>query len=327
MARGPFKSILVAVEFPEERRQAGLARAAELAKRTGGRLTLVHCAFNPYAWSSGFRTVDIQQQIGALLAGQRAALERLAGPLRRRGLKVETQVVWDYPPYEAIVREVLRRKPDLVVAETRRHARGARLFLTNNDWQLTRLCPAPLLLVKKPGRYGKARVLAAIDPLHARAAHGRFDRRILLAARALATAYAGRLDVVHSYQPITSVIAAGMAEPLVVPIDPRIDRLHVQNVRRSVARATASLRLSPRRLHLDAGVPEVVIADRARRLRADVVVMGAVSRRGLDRVFIGNTAERVLDRLPCDVLVVKPDRFRTPVARRVTHSRVLLTPF
>jgi universal stress protein E len=37
------------------------------------------------------------------------------------------------------------------------------------------------------------------------------------------------------------------------------------------------------------------------------VVIGAVSRSRLDRVLIGNTAERVLDKLECDVLVVKPD--------------------
>jgi universal stress protein E len=40
---------------------------------------------------------------------------------------------------------------------------------------------------------------------------------------------------------------------------------------------------------------------------ADLVVMGAVSRSGLKRLALGSTAERVLDFLPCDVLVVKPD--------------------
>jgi universal stress protein E len=34
--------------------------------------------------------------------------------------------------------------------------------------------------------------------------------------------------------------------------------------------------------------------------------MGAVSRTGLKRIFIGNTAEHVLDSLRCDVMVVKP---------------------
>ena len=41
----------------------------------------------------------------------------------------------------------------------------------------------------------------------------------------------------------------------------------------------------------------------------------ARSRRGLKRLFLGNTAERLLDDLRCDVLVVKPPRFATRLAR------------
>ena len=40
---------------------------------------------------------------------------------------------------------------------------------------------------------------------------------------------------------------------------------------------------------------------------AAVVVMGAISRSAIDRVFVGSTAERLLDELVCDVLVIKPD--------------------
>jgi universal stress protein E len=38
--------------------------------------------------------------------------------------------------------------------------------------------------------------------------------------------------------------------------------------------------------------------------------MGAISRSGLKRIFIGNTAEHTLDSLKCDLLVVKGVRKR-----------------
>jgi hypothetical protein len=47
-----------------------------------------------------------------------------------------------------------------------------------------------------------------------------------------------------------------------------------------------------------------------------------MSRSGLKRVFIGNTAERVLHDLPCDVLVVKPPRFKSRVAYQSRGMRV-----
>jgi universal stress protein E len=44
-------------------------------------------------------------------------------------------------------------------------------------------------------------------------------------------------------------------------------------------------------------------------LAASLLVMGAVSRSRLQEIFLGSTAERVLDRIGCDVLVVKPADF------------------
>jgi universal stress protein E len=325
MAAWKFKSILVAIEFPLERRQPGLARAARLAQSLGARLMLVHCAFDPYVRPSRFDTVDYERQIEESLAGHRAGLERLARPLRRRGLRVGVQASWDYPPFEGIVREVLRSKPDLVVAETRERPRGARLFLSNNDWQLIRLCPAPLLLVKKGRARGKSRVLAAIDPLHAHGRSAHLDERILEVAQAVTSAHDGRLDVVHAYLPLTTMVAAGVAEAIVVPVDPQLERRHERDIRSAVHRVCAPLRLPPRQVHVEIGPPESVICRLAKRLRADVVVMGAISRRGLERIFVGNTAERILDPLPCDVLVVKPARFRTTVPRRTKPGRTLLS--
>jgi universal stress protein E len=48
----------------------------------------------------------------------------------------------------------------------------------------------------------------------------------------------------------------------------------------------------------------------AKDLGALVVVMGAVARNPLKRLFIGSTAERTLGQLPCDMLIVKPAWFQ-----------------
>ena len=47
--------------------------------------------------------------------------------------------------------------------------------------------------------------------------------------------------------------------------------------------------------------------------QVDLLVMGAVSRSRLREIFLGSTAERVLDHLPCDVLVIKAPDFREPL--------------
>jgi universal stress protein E len=54
--------------------------------------------------------------------------------------------------------------------------------------------------------------------------------------------------------------------------------------------------------------------------------MGAVSRSGLQRVFSGSTAERVLDALSCDVLVIKPRGTKTRVKPAERGMRVITPP-
>jgi len=326
MARRYFKSILVGIETPVERRQLALRRAAQLARQSGARLTLFHSAYSPFAVGRNFDRKMVERAVGRTVADRRAALERLAMPLRRKGLKVTTRAVWDYPAYEAIVRETLRGKPDLVVAESRRRAFGARLFLTNNDWQLIRLCPVPLLFVKQERAWGKARVLAAIDPLHANAKPARLDRRILEISQAIATGHAGRLEVVHAYLPLSYFVPGGFGESIAIPVDPAIEQRHARQVQRALARSVAHVGLPRDRLHLVTGAAAGVLPDLARKLRSDVLAMGAVSRRGIDRLIIGSTAERTLDHAPCDVLIVKPRRFRTTVPRRSSPPRLQLPP-
>jgi hypothetical protein len=42
-------------------------------------------------------------------------------------------------------------------------------------------------------------------------------------------------------------------------------------------------------------------------------------------LLIGNTAERILDQVPCDVLVVKPGKFRNRVPRSSRGAHLLTT--
>ena len=66
--------------------------------------------------------------------------------------------------------------------------------------------------------------------------------------------------------------------------------------------------------HLVAGLTHEELPAIASKLDAAVVVMGAVARSSWKRLFIGATAERTLEDLPCDLLIIKPDWFQTPVA-------------
>ena len=71
--------------------------------------------------------------------------------------------------------------------------------------------------------------------------------------------------------------------------------------------------IGTKRCHLISGLAHEELPALAENLNATVVVMGAVARNRWKRIFIGATAERTLEHLPCDLLIVKPDWFHTPV--------------
>ena len=64
------------------------------------------------------------------------------------------------------------------------------------------------------------------------------------------------------------------------------------------------------------GRPIVEILAAAADTQADLIVMGSVGRTGLSRILLGSVAERVLQAVPCSMLLVKAeDTFRLQVDR------------
>jgi universal stress protein E len=70
------------------------------------------------------------------------------------------------------------------------------------------------------------------------------------------------------------------------------------------------------RTHVQEGLPEDVIPNIARELDAELVILGTTGRTGLSAVFIGNTAEHMIDQLDCDLLAIKPDGYISPLDPR-----------
>lgn len=311
------RRILVAVGDLRHAPKNELRKAAALARKSHASLELFHAITEPDPGRSYPETATAgaiaQQRIGAATR-QEHRLQQLAREVTFRGLKVRCTASWDYPPHEAIVRRAHAIKADLVIAATRRHRLGARFILTNNDWELIRHCPVPVLLVKSRRPYKNPVVIAAVDPFHAHARPADLDGRLIDTGGRIARLLRGSLHVFHAYMPLLSVEPIPGAPPVMLPAD--AEKAHGEVIARGVEDLAAAAGVASRRCHVCmGGVSEELVAA-AQRLGANLVVMGAVSRSSLARLFIGSAAERVLDRLSCDVLVVKPRGFKARIFSR-----------
>lgn len=240
-------------------------------------------------------------------------LEVIADRLRMHSLKVTVSAKWDFPAHEAIIRRAHDIKADLIVAcqHAGRHRMPWLMQLT--DWELIRHSPVPLLLVKDAHAYRHPIILAAIDPGLAHEKPRTLDREILGIAGKWSSLLRGQLHAVHSYGSLRYELTAEDLTPgMVEELQQEAERRALKRMMRTVA----PLRIARKRQHVSALPPADAIAQTARQIHSSIVVLGVVSRTALKRLLIGSTAERVLDSLPCDLLIVKPRNFKGSVSSK-----------
>lgn len=286
--------ILVVIE-PDAEVQAALDKAGPIGKAAGAELELILAEHSPYLEDGYyFDPVQAQKLRQEHNAARQQELELLADHWRQQGLKVDTLACWGKPEHTEIVNRARDTQPDLVVSATRHHNKVARLLLSNEDWELVRYCPVPLLLVKDKPWPAKAGVIAAVDPDHAHDKPAALDHKLIEAAKVFAGLGGGKTYLYHS---IWLPPLAGMYS---VEADGDAETAKLTALANEHGIAGDACHWS--RVEITDSLPKVVS-----ETEAAVIVMGAVSRSRLDRLLIGNTAERILDHVECDVLVVKPD--------------------
>ncbi|MEO8467840.1 MAG: universal stress protein [Gammaproteobacteria bacterium] len=309
------KSKILIVVDPTTKAQPALERVAHLPQPLNAEVMLLICDYGPSLTTGReLAPASVAGATEALLLRHRKRLEDLAQPLRAQGLDVVTDVRWDYPLHEAIIRGAVEWHADLVVKDTHYHPILRRSIFSNTDWNLIRYCPIELLLVKPRALGHVPCIVAAVDPLHPRDQSASLDDRILTSAKNLAGLMAGQTHVLHAFDVTPMILAStgAMMTPIALPINDitaDMESTHTQAVR---ARAEAH-QIPVDRVTVLQGEPRDVLVTFTDRLRADVVVMGSVSRSALERLFVGSTAEAVLDKLSCDVLIVRPADFKNSI--------------
>jgi universal stress protein E len=321
----PIRRILVAIKDSRARRSAAITKAAQLALALRAEVCLFHGMAEPVyldvARIYGESLPELEERSAAQ---HRKRLERLAALVRRRGVKVTTAVEWDYPAHEAVIRAATRFQADLIIAECHRGTHLAPWLLGFTDWELLRNSPLPVLLIRNHRMYRRSRVLAAIDPTHAYAKPANLDPEILRYAATIAGALRGGLHAVHAYNPLFVGLTPGeLVAPNGIAMAQKQAAAHARGV---VDPALDSQGIARARRHIVGGLAVDVIQNVARKIHAGMLVMGAISRSGLKSVLIGNTAERLLDRMTCDLLIVKPRHFSSDIARVRRGPQLITAP-
>jgi universal stress protein E len=316
--------ILVAVKEPGETWSPGLAKATQIARATGAQIELFHCVDAALtleqlsAYEGGIDEFERNQR-----QSWEEALERLAFKVRSHGVHATYAAAVDHPVHEGIVRQARRFHADLIVTDAHRGSNFAAWLMEEVDWELVRLSAAPLLIVRRPELYQRPLVLVAMDPSDAHSKPATLDRKLLNVSAAFSRALEGDLHAMHAYPMPDAIVDAASAVGASVAAE--LQAIDAGRALTSLDSLLMSTSIPFEYRHALPGAPADAIVRAVTELKASLLVMGSVARSGVGRLLVGNTAEKVLNRLPCDLLLLKPDDFLNSVADQRRGARVIST--
>lgn len=297
--------ILVVIDPTSGDSQPSLERAAWVAKHSNSAVELLLCEYNSVLDGGYFFDGPTQQQAReSLLKNRKEWLDTLAQPLRDAGISVSIEVRWGKPLYTMILQRINEVNPDLVLRDAHSHGVLQRLFFNNTCWQLIRQCPVPLWLVRD-GEWKGERICAAVDPAHSSDSTAALDHLLVKSTASLADMLGMQADYMHSYAPLPRTMV--FDTELVAAYDQYLER-SAKHHRDAFDKLMVDYPIDKANRHLLEGFPEESIPAFVKEHGIDLLVLGAVSRSNLENALIGNTAERILEAVQTDLLVIKSPR-------------------
>lgn len=300
-----FKRILVDIDS-EATAHPALDRAVLIARATGARLTVTDVlAVSPY--ERRHLPGHLEEEI---VERRRGELARIVSTLREVGAEAKLLVG---RPATTLIQEMIRGEHDLLM---RSHSREEGGSVTRDfgavDMELLRKCPGAVMLVRRGSAAPQPRVAAAVNAGTDDEAEQFLNARIAASAVELAALVGGSAMLLHAWSPFAerTIRMHATADAFAAYVDEARTRAaaDLQTLRHSLSSRVSQVPMIQRR-----GRPEDVILGFVADEGIDILVMGTVARGGIPGLLIGNTAERVLRKLQCSVLTLKPDNFVSPV--------------
>ncbi len=258
--------------------------------------------------------ISVSAEVDSIRDQLRDFLDELGQKYTRQiedaGIEVTIGLLRERPIADGIMAHAMESDPCIVMKGTQFHSRAERGLLVDTDWELMRQRPYPLWLVKSDQFGQSPTVVASVDPVSANGNASTLDRRIVDAAKSIAVPLGGVVHLLHTYHSFESIGRAANRtfKPVRIPIE-ELDRKTRDKHTAAMSAFAAKHDIDPKNVHLFPGRTSDVLPAFVRDCNADLVVMGALARWSESRNIIGSTAERVLDHLPCDVLILRDNDY------------------
>jgi len=284
-------SNLFVIIDPTQEKQPALVRAIDIAQQMDGHLHIFCCDYVNAEDLDKFKSrSDAKKQT---IKKAKELVESLVAPLRKQGLSLSTEVIWNKGWYQAAVHASAREGADLIIKSSFSHKGRNHPLHERSDFYLIRNSTCPVLMTKSGVSHRVDKVVAAIAIEKGGKEHSGLNNRIVSQAKKMARSAGAQLHLV-------AVL------PKQLDLEKLLE-LHIEKdkgLRTEQELIAERFGVEPGVVHVLQGAADKVIVKLAKELDVQALILGTRARKGLKGALLGNTAEKILDRLEIDVLVI-----------------------
>lgn len=206
-------------------------------------------------------------------------------------------VLWRKDVLNSILDYCKKIDPVLVLKQAHSHKR--KIMHTPLDWHLIERCLQPLLITPATKRKKKPKILVALDLATKVKSKALLNPRLMEAASRYVAALGGEIQIV----------CCANLSPVLADLDIIDSRALRKKIQKRVGPQLSALQqeyaIDDNKVIFKVGQPTKIITSTARKLKADMVVLGSAGRRGLKGRLLGNTAEQLISTLNTDLLLLR----------------------
>jgi universal stress protein E len=271
-------------------------RGLQLAAKLGYSVDVVAFTYAPLKdlKVASAEQTNIRQR---LLAKREQEVQARIDKFKLPGQSVRLKGVWEKDIHRWVNKQCAGDKYTGVIKTGNR---TESLVHNSTDWELLRECPAPVLLVAEKKWHRTKPVLVALDLSSQIATKCKLNDKVLGLAKGLADTLDVELEIIAAIEISRLLSDLDLVDPIAYVKEAK------EAMKPQIKKLAAAHGIPEKAFHCKRGPVEKVITSRAAKVRAQIVVMGTVARKGVKARLLGNTAEKVLQHLKTDVLAIKP---------------------
>jgi universal stress protein E len=206
----------------------------------------------------------------------------------------------------AVLNELKQEQYDLVVLPHKRYHSIIAELISADEWHLLRETSVPMMYVNGNQWRTQGHVLAALEINHTQACHQAFNAHIIHESKGIADTINNDLHFINCYLD-DNISMAFENEDMAHAHSILSQQANQQSI---LNRAVAELHSDKHHCHIAHGLPEDAIPIKAHQLDVNILIMGAAEHTGLINSIKGHISERLINQIPCDILVIKPPTTR-----------------